>query len=234
MTFFYGQGRRQYKVVRNNYYRFNYKKLMEDIHIAVKKLEEIFNWYIVNVIDQLLNNFKRTSGNEVLIDADYQINFNYTDLVNKMYRNKKIQVNVSFIHGKSSVKIKDANLLFGYNFNDEMDKYQRPLSKVFKRIDYHTDYNVLEKLKKQISNQSVEVKFWGHSLDKTDEDIIIGIFQLLKEYPTNIITIYYHNDISKFNMLNNLFEILGREEIEKYTSGDRLRFLESPKIEMSN
>ncbi len=212
---------------------FDYKNIMEDFHLAVKCLEKIFNWYITRVINELMGSCNGTPDNEILKEAKYQINFNYTNLVNYMYQNKEIQEKISFIHGRANYNATNTNLLFGYNFNELMDKYQRPLSKVFKRIDYNTDYNVLEKLKQnQIPLQGVEIIFWGHSLDKTDEDIIVGIFRLLNKNYENKITIYYHNDISKFNMLNNLFEILEKEEIEKYTSKGRLNFMKSPEVNM--
>ena len=50
----------------------------------------------------------------------------------------------------------------------------------------------------------------GHSLDKTDHNILKHIL-LAKE--KSIIKIYYHNEEAQEKLINNITEIIGEEEV---------------------
>ena len=50
----------------------------------------------------------------------------------------------------------------------------------------------------------------GHSLDKTDHNILKHIF-LAKE--KSIINIYYHDEDSRERLINNITKIIGEEEV---------------------
>lgn len=138
----------------------------------------------------------------------------------------------------------------------------RVFSKTFKRIFYDTEYRAVRQVEKylesdlkQVINSSggnppfdplttssgeIGIYFWGHSLSISDSDNIINIFNMAKRlealYAHVSITILYHAEQSKFDMLNNLFEIFGQDYIEEYTNSDRLYFedLENYPIEASN
>ena len=50
----------------------------------------------------------------------------------------------------------------------------------------------------------------GHSLDKTDHNILKHIFLINKNAKINL---YYHNEESQENLINNITEIIGEEEL---------------------
>lgn len=91
-----------------------------------------------------------------------------------------------------------------------------------------------------ILSTSMEEKYniiiWGHSLDRSDENYIKEIFSFngeLIEHHCDVI-IFYFNEQAKFDLLNNLLDILGNKVVEKWMKKGWLQFKENPKIVAEN
>lgn len=247
----YNQGELNKKYLLNNF-EINTSEIFLILNEGLKELEKIFNWYIVNVVDCIITNKKSKLSNLVVDKADYVINFNYTDTLREMYNVCFSCNDYYYIHGHADKS--DHNILFGCNYNREIDtKEMRVFSKSFKRIFYETHYRAVKEVEtclegeldevinssatnppfdpKTTSSGEISIYFWGHSLSTSDSDNIINIFNMTKKleslYANVSIKILYHEEQSKFDMLNNLFEIFGQDYIEEYTNSDKLYFVES-------
>lgn len=256
----YKQGNINKEYIINDF-EISTSKVFAVLNEALKQLEELFNWYIVNVVDCLMANKKTKLSNSAIDYVEYVINFNYTDTLRRMYNVCLSEKYYHYIHGQA--RKFENNILFGCNYHKEIDlKELRVFSKTFKRIFYDTEYRAVMEVEKylewdlkQVINSSgsntpfdpqttssgeIGIYFWGHSLSTSDSDNIINIFNMAKKledlYAHVSITILYHEEKSKFDMLNNLFEIFGQDYIEEYTSSSRLYFedLEHYPIEIND
>ncbi|WP_111859227.1 AbiH family protein [Acinetobacter sp. CFCC 10889] len=90
-----------------------------------------------------------------------------------------------------------------------------------------------EKIKANTREQKLDLKIvvWGHSLDVSDKDYIIDLFSLNDDMDRNVRVIVYHfNKAAKFDLLNNLLAILGKDKVEHWMKNKWLQFKENPKI----
>ena len=148
--------------------------------------------------------------------------FNYTNTVEILYGNCM----VDHIHGNTM-----SNIVLGIN-PDEKDKLDNinttflQFKKYFQRTFFNTDMDFLKDMvfKEGLSEDNVVVI--GHSLDKTDEDVIKQIFQRAKR-----ITVLYHKEQVVKDQIRNLVEIYGKEGLDKLREEKGLVFLPQSHIE---
>lgn len=147
--------------------------------------------------------------------ADKVVTFNYTNTFELLY-NKE---NVLHIHGKL-----DSEIVLGINPDSkdeltDLDTTSIKFIKYYQRIIYKTDREYqkfiddikqIHDSKKSFSSQSINVVVSGHSLDRTDEDIIKELF----EYSSDI-TILCHNNEVIGQYITNLVIIYGKNQFER-------------------
>lgn len=136
------------------------------------------------------------------------ISFNYTDTY-KLYEVQ--QDDVISIHGN----IAKENIVLGYNDESERDLDFVYFKKYFQRIKYASDqidYNMFKDEYRPDNYGSVqvtkskEIYFFGHSLDITDKEILVPLFQLKnKKY------IFYLDETDYEHKVINLIKLLGRD-----------------------
>ena len=90
--------------------------------------------------------------------------------------------------------------------------------KYFQRVIYHTDDEYLEWITNKLSD--IDLVVMGHSLDITDKDIIMQMFDAAKD-----ITVLYHNESAEASLVANLINIYGKEKFDELRIKKRLRFL---------
>lgn len=86
---------------------------------------------------------------------------------------------------------------------------------------------------KNITNFAKNFTFyiWGHSLDNSDEEYIKDLFSFNDPYDENVrIIVYYFDEVAKFNLLNNLLQILKKNIVENWMKKKWLKFEENPNI----
>lgn len=149
-----------------------------------------------------------------LSHAEYIVTFNYTNTYELVYRAGK----TFHIHGNTKDRI-----ILGIN-PDEADQLATintlfvRFKKYFQRVIYHTDDEYLKWVIQKHSNVSLVVM--GHSLDVTDKDIIIQMFNMAKD-----ITVLYYNENSEASLVTNLINIYGKEQFDELRIKKGLRFL---------
>lgn len=164
---------------------------------------------------------------DVFKKADYVVNFNYTNTFEKLYGLNKDKI--FHLHGNVNNKI-----ILGINpdSNDELNGLDTTFiqfKKYYQRIIYRTDLDYQNFIKNidifysQSPNLSNTNNFIvivaGHSLDKTDEDVIKQVFNLADK-----IVILCHNDQAIGNYIKNLITIYGKKEFDNLRSETDLKF----------
>ncbi|WP_353935022.1 AbiH family protein [Acinetobacter defluvii] len=103
------------------------------------------------------------------------------------------------------------------------------------RSSQHNDLG--EKIKANTIEQKLDLKIvvWGHSLDVSDKDYIIDLFSLNDDMDRNVrVTVYHFNKTAKFDLLNNLLDILKKDKVEHWMKKGWLKFEKNPDIAKIN
>jgi len=137
------------------------------------------------------------------IDPSYVISFNYTDTYKVYGINNK---DVWHVHGCLEQK----NMVLGFNDDDPENLDFVYFKKYFQRIQKLTGYIDGTRLNTYDKNGFPDypfIHFYGHSLDKTDGDII----QMLKGMSKGFI-VYQYNQEDYEQKVINLIDIFGKDE----------------------
>lgn len=209
------------------------EKYLVQMKNVVRALEIYLGGYVSERnISVRLSEIKQLQLNE----HDLIISFNYIDTYNRVYR-KYNKVDVDFVHGKAEFNLHENNMVLGFHDDDKSNDYIHMLfaefRKYFQRIEYGTEskhrkyLDVDENDEKNLKD--VEVYVFGHSLDVADKDILEDIFMARN---VKRITVYYHNDNSKREKINNLEKIMGHAVFMKKAYGNNamIKFIEQKKV----
>lgn len=156
-----------------------------------------------------------------LINRHYT--FNYTPTFDRFFENSNL---TNFLHGK--INSNKNEIVLGINEipNNIVDKkYFIPFTKYFQKLNNNTDYNFLKEFEKK-TNLNYIIFFYGHSLDKSDEDYINEVFDFITNLNSKIkkIVIVYHSETSKSKLLVNLLNIRGKKDVLELMRQDILIF----------
>lgn len=186
----------------NDKYKIDVSKMEKDL----KDLISLLDLYLFNVMA-----FETPFRSEDIFEfgPTNVISFNYTNTIEKYYGCS----NVEYVHGKLSTSPdnEDTTIVLGFNSmgSDKYDSFYAYFLKYFQMVNNNVTIDTLNKLEK---TDNLKVAFYGHSLDKTDQDIIKSIF---KKCSKESITLYYHDNQHKESMIKNLIDIFGKEEFMK-------------------
>ena len=155
--------------------------------------------------------------------------FNYTPTIEKFYNIDKSKV--TYLHGEINEDCQKQNLVLGVSdINDEVKK-----SKVYGFAKYHQKVSKNSNKKfitvpKQITSSLSETIFYiiGHSLDSSDKEYIVDLFNFLKfdHNKYSKICVFYRSKKDKENKWNNLFNIIEKDIILEMNKFGRLYFVE--------
>lgn len=255
-----------FNVALDESYGFNYKKYLSFLQTELDIFIEIFNKYLVLIVDKFcVSSLMQISGFSYIHKI---YSFNYTNTFKKFHNQ---HANLEYLHGKhgdnqnivlgiSDLTIQSLVQLKAYGFT----KYHQ---KLFKNTDYIFLSNILRDINSSLEKiKSLEQKIahyqegtrmrneliktiqlhqdyldktkyhlhlWGHSLDVSDQNYIHEIFSLNSDtYDSALVTIYYYNEDSKFELLANLIHILSKETVEKWVKNKWLEFMKNPEISL--
>ena len=205
--------------------------LYDQLRIFTKFFED----YLLEITQEPINNKYKLSLKSVGIhegDKDvYVLNFNYTNTCEKFYTEKfKNYSNIErfipiYVHGNvvNNNDYKTCKLVLGtHSFNsveNSNKKYKIPVCfNIFQKHNQRHKYGTIESYQELIrelknernKNSVINFHVIGHSLDKTDHNILKHIL-LAKD--NSIINIYYHNQDTLERLINNITDIIGEEEV---------------------
>ena len=239
-------------VPNNGTLGFNYLKYLQMLQEHLENFINIFNLYLELVISQLTPVDKFSIENADWIYPDKIFSFNYTNTYERIYDS----VEVEYLHGRHGV---EQNIVLGVSDleDDSLKKikaygFTKYHQKLFKDTDCQfLSGNIHLKQTKsfwsQVNNKTriitqadrdrfkANIFIWGHSLDISDESYINEIFSNNDKYDEQVrVTVYHFNKTAKFDLLNNLLAILGKDKVEHWMKNKWLQFKENPKIVLEN
>lgn len=195
---------------------------------ALTYLKSQLNDLILALEIYLYNNIKPEEANALSIqlselNIDFVVNFNYTNLC-KLYGIE--DSNVYFLHGsvRSDLHTGINNMVLGIKDKAEEDldfvyfkKYFQRIQKKIKLLNFQTLFgnNYTDDFV-AISNY---IYFFGHSLSRTDGDIIKQLNSIADRF-----YIYYCDQFDYEQKVINLIDIFGRDEVVESIKDERYIF----------
>ena len=208
---------------------FNLKRIdgfIEDISIELDKLIRSLEIYICEFVNEI--DIIKENDDIKTITPDYVLSFNYSNTYERIYGQSK-EVTYDYIHGKADIEnnVDTCNLVLGideYLEDDKNDKLEFiAFKKFYQRIYKSTDSTYMKWVEqiKKYPEVNHNLFIFGHSLDKTDRDIL----KLLICNDNVTTKIYYYrknkNDKKELGkLIKNLVRIMGQDELISRTMGE--------------
>ena len=208
---------------------FNLKRIdgfIEDISIELDKLIRSLEIYICEFVNEI--DIIKENDDIKTITPDYVLSFNYSNTYERIYGQSK-EVTYDYIHGKADIEnnVDTCNLVLGideYLEDDKNDKlefiaFKKFYQRIYKSID--SKYIKWVEQIKKYPEVNHNLFIFGHSLDKTDRDIL----KLLICNDNVTTKIYYYrknkNDKKELGkLIKNLVRIMGQDELISRTMGE--------------
>ena len=208
---------------------FNLKRIdgfIEDISIELDKLIRSLEIYICEFVNEI--DIIKENDDIKTITPDYVLSFNYSNTYERIYGQSK-EVTYDYIHGKADIEnnVDTCNLVLGideYLEDDKNDKLEFiAFKKFYQRIYKSTDSTYMKWVEqiKKYPEVNHNLFIFGHSLDKTDRDIL----KLLICNDNVTTKIYYYrknkNDKKELGkLIKKLVRIMGQDELISRTMGE--------------
>lgn len=176
-------------------------------------------------ISVFINNtpVKGVSPDIIDFDANKVLTFNYSYTYERVYGGVRWNESIDHIHGVAiDDPYNESNIILGITtYEKELQNYYVEFEKYFQRITKKTGNEYTKWLQKvKDKNEKMEVMFFGHSLGVTDSDIIKDLIHY-----NSVVKIYYVDEQTHQQIVANLIEILGKDKLINFVSGD------NPKLE---
>jgi hypothetical protein len=143
------------------------------------------------------------------------LSFNYTNTFERLYPFSA--QNAVYIHGKANTMNIHSNIVLGTRTFTEYDKICKDFNIFAKyhqrqRYDNTSVYQLVLNRLESYTNRRPWIGVVGHSLNSNDKHILHRIFTVNKWAE---ITVFYHNDDAKINLINEMYALLGEEDAER-------------------
>ena len=205
-------------------------ELFNDLNKLIRCLE----LYLTDFLDECFDYDKCTPIEPFKITKfDHILNFNYTNTYIKLYTPHHLEKYengfCNYIHGKAKKEntIENCNLVLGigeYLKGDEKDNDNEYIEfkKFYQRIYKGTGSAYTRWLNKELlpkdvidPEKRIYTYIYGHSLATTDEDIIKNLIR-----KSDQTTIYYYRKSDLHDIILNLVQIIGEEELIDRTADE--------------
>lgn len=137
---------------------------------------------------------------------DYVVSFNYTNTYTKIYNYTS---NVDYVHGELKKDNSPSTIVLGFNSTDSVDSdiFYAEYLKYFQMVKNKITVEIFNAIK-SFKGDNYELMFFGHSLDKSDSDILLPLIEKAKK-----VTIVYYSDSAMSTNIKNLMETINNREI---------------------
>lgn len=215
------------------YYIENITDLATLLYKQLREFTKCFEKYLTNEILAKLdtNSPYRLSLQGIGVEEGckdvYILSFNYTDICERLYKDKfNTYCHIEkftpiYVHGKVNSQEELCNLVLGtQSFEGDLLDNTKQIPIDFYKFQKHNQrhkYGTIESyqsLLKELINadNNIEPVFHiiGHSLDTTDRNILRHILLANKN---SIINIYFHDDEAQERLINNITKIIDEENV---------------------
>lgn len=195
----------------------NKREILKLLKCQLDEVICLLNIYLSNHLNEKRGSIKKIEQIES-INPSYVISFNYTDTY-KIYGIKS--EDVFHVHGS----LEKGNMVLGYNDENPENLDFVYFKKYFQRIQKLTGYIDESKFSivddKELEDYQPFVHFYGHSMDKTDGDIIKKLANLASGF-----VIYKYNQEDYEQKVINLIDVFGKEDAMKMIEKGWIRFVQ--------
>ena len=210
-----------------SYFNLNiFNKCIKQMTLDLDSLIRALEIYISGFINKIEVSQKNDDIKD--INPDCVLSFNYSNTYERIYGQSN-KVEYDYIHGKADKtnNVNTCNLVLGIDeYLEGHDRDEKleflAFKKFYQRIYKSTDSSYMEWVDeiRQNSECPYELYIFGHSLDKTDKDVL----ELLICNDNVQTKIYYHrksNDDKKElgKLIRNLVRVIGAKELIRRTGG---------------
>ena len=200
-----------------HYFVKDFDSLIRLIYDKLREFTKEFEKYLIENVcikSQVVSDYKLSLKTSRL----YVLSFNYTNTCESLYQYDcnnlvhDLKIETIYVHGKVSYS-DDSNLFLG---TKSFSNKNIPLCfNVFKKHNQRHKYNTIEPYQEllrliKLPNANPVFHIIGHSLDKTDHNILKHVFSANKDA---MIKIYYHDEESQERLINNITDIITEEEV---------------------
>ena len=198
--------------------------VISKLYAALKELAFLLKEYLRIFVEEPLDILIRENlvqPNPMFGKDDYIVSFNYTNIYEKLYKvNPGV---VMHIHGDLA-----GDIVLGINpdENDELNSVDTSFlqfKKYYQRVRYGTDVNYLQFVKMLKVNKKMQddwcLTVVGHSLDATDKDILMELFDIPR-----ILTILYHDEDKICDFMKNIITMYGKAGLDRLRTQNSLNF----------
>lgn len=196
----------------------NKREILRMLKKQLDEVIELLRIYLKNQTNKKRESIKKIRQIEE-IDPSYVISFNYTDT----YKAYGIRPeDVLHVHGS----LNKNNMVLGFDDDDPENLDFIYFKKYFQRIQKLTGYinegRFSYKDESGITHRSeMTVHFYGHSMDKTDGDIILKLRSM-----SNRFVIYNYDQEDYEQKVVNLIEVFGKESALKEIQNGSIKFVQ--------
>lgn len=215
------------KYINNRKGSIDIKKVLEDLAISFEDFIVIFNRYLVDIVSVFYSHIKqRMSIPFHLMDKIYT--FNYTPTLEAIYKVQKSKV--VYLHGEINEDCSKQNLVLGVcEISKNIKKHKIfDFTKYYQKINKSCNMNFV-KINSKNSTYDEETFFYiiGHSLDKSDNEYILDLFNFLEadKLDKSKICIFYYDNKDRENKIRNLLSVVEEKIVSKMNKEERLNFV---------
>jgi len=193
------------------------KQSIKCINDDLKVLTECLRIYLIEFVSRI--SVSVMSEQVKALNGCCVASFNYTYTYQTVYGFKEGGLNHQ-VHGE----LKENNLVLGVDgkaFTD--DNEYADFIKYFQIIMNNTGSFYKEWIRdfNSLNDEEVHLYVFGHSLGIIDKDII---YEFLTSNRVKKITMFYHNDGARKDLLHKLLEILGQDLFKNYYDSRKIEF----------
>jgi len=218
-----------------------YENLKETLLKDLNGLTNLFEMYLNCIVSEQSTRIVSPDIAGDTINA--VISFNYTDNFVRHYeinnpKGKEVTDYVDYIHGEARKRgecnPEENTMILG--IDDYLDENECDINttfirfkKYFQRIHKKTGNKYKNWLEERSITDEHDLYIFGHSLGMSDRDIIKEL--IIRERVKT--TIYYHNDESYAEKIENLVKIIGKDELIRKVANEDIVFKEQMIMEMN-
>lgn len=217
---------------KDHFYKNTMKDLRELCFCDLEKLTRALELYL----DGFVRKIKCTKLDIIAqIEPDYVMSFNYTDTYDRIYCGGKAGEKISYIHGKCNVEnsIEKNNMVLGIDeYWEGIDKDIHTNFSIFKKFvqrirkktgtDIYKILREIESTKKKQGYDSI-IYVFGHSLDKTDKDVLSSLLS----YQSTAVTVYCKDKGAEGELIAKMIQLVSQETLlnKVYADPSRMEFI---------
>ncbi|WP_175514006.1 AbiH family protein [Flavobacterium degerlachei] len=204
------------------------KDILHDLSRSFEEFIIIFNRYLVDVVYNFYGELANIDNVPFHLMTEIYT-FNYTATLENIYNIDKSKI--IYLHGEVNEDCQKQNLVLGVSEISEDIKIEKAydFTKYFQKIKKNSNKKFIE-IPSKNKGYDEETVFYiiGHSLDKSDSNYIVNMFNFLKEdrFDKCRICVFYYDSKDRDSKIRNVLNVVGEETISKMHRDDRLSFVE--------